>query len=102
MAQKLVRQLPAEGDVTTVSRQFKQADVALALLHSMGQLTWDNPFHYRIQARCNQPVSKPTGIEQMQRYLTTRQCRWRFLLQAFGFAEMPFEQGCGHCDRCRC
>jgi ATP-dependent DNA helicase RecQ len=101
MAQKLVRQLPTEGEITAVTRQFKQAGVALALLHSTGQLTWDDPFHYRIQSQGRSPqIAKPTGIEQMQQYLITRRCRWQFLLQAFGFEEMPFDQGCGHCDRC--
>lgn len=104
IAQRLSRQLPAEGEIGTVMRQFKDAGIALALLHSKGQLTWQDPFHYQI----NKAV-KPLGLEQlaatrqMTQYLTNKTCRWQFLLQAFGFTKAAAQfptQGCGHCDRC--
>jgi ATP-dependent DNA helicase RecQ len=37
----------------------------------------------------------------MQQYLVTRQCRWQFLLQAFGFADTAASFRCGHCDNCK-
>jgi ATP-dependent DNA helicase RecQ len=105
-AQQLVQRLPKQGEISAIARQFKGGDVALSLLHSTGQLTWDDPFHYRIESTARSPVAAPmVGISEMQQYLTSKTCRWRFLLEAFGFAEAAktaLSQGnsCGHCDRC--
>uniref|UniRef100_UPI00187F2327 RecQ family zinc-binding domain-containing protein n=1 Tax=Oculatella sp. LEGE 06141 TaxID=1828648 RepID=UPI00187F2327 len=100
-AQRLVRQLPPQGSVQEVARQFKDGAIALALLHSMGQLEWQDPFHYSIQATAQPTASAAkSGTQSMNRYLFTKACRWTFLLKAFGFEAIPFER-CGHCDRCR-
>lgn len=100
-AQRLIRHLPLQGEITAVTRQFKQADLALAYLHSTGQLIWQDPFHYQID-RATKPSSESQAVQQMHDYLTNRTCRWRFLLQAFGFTQAAnsLEKGCGHCDRC--
>jgi ATP-dependent DNA helicase RecQ len=42
-----------------------------------------------------------TAAEEMVKYLKHRQCRWQFLLQAFGFANEAKSMQCGHCDNCR-
>ncbi|MBW4466691.1 MAG: RecQ family ATP-dependent DNA helicase [Pegethrix bostrychoides GSE-TBD4-15B] len=97
-AQALIRQIPATGEVVAVSRQFRQAEMALALLHSAGQLTWLDPFHYQIAPNAKVPVAESTAAKQMQRYLHSRTCRWDSLLSAFGFSA-GFR--CGHCDRCK-
>ncbi|MFN5593922.1 MAG: RecQ family zinc-binding domain-containing protein, partial [Aphanizomenon sp.] len=34
-------------------------------------------------------------------YLTIKQCRWRFLLNAFGFEIPTVKWCCGHCDNCK-
>ena len=39
--------------------------------------------------------------KQMQQFLHTKQCRWQFLLAAFGFEEESLGFQCGNCDRCR-
>jgi ATP-dependent DNA helicase RecQ len=111
-AQQLVKKLPPQGEVTTVARQFPNGAIALALLHSAGQLEWLDPFHYR---KHNSGESRTLvqlhSIQQqvqsqMTQYLTTRECRWQFLLQAFGFTK---EAALLKCDReagrgsvCRC
>jgi ATP-dependent DNA helicase RecQ len=104
-ADQLARKLPAQGEVNAVTRQFKDAATTLALLHKAGQLTWRDPFHYII----HQPInSKPLAqldqatTEQMASYLITQECRWKFILKAFGFAQAAeaLQEGCGHCDRC--
>ncbi len=111
-AQQLVKKLPPQGEVATVARQFPNGAIALALLHSAGQLEWLDPFHYRkhhsgesrtlAQLNCIQQQVQ----SQMTQYLTTRECRWQFLLQAFGFTK---EAALLKCDReagrgsvCRC
>ncbi|MBW4665782.1 MAG: RecQ family zinc-binding domain-containing protein [Chroococcus sp. CMT-3BRIN-NPC107] len=33
--------------------------------------------------------------------MTTKQCRWQFLLNAFGFTTEAANTRCGHCDNCR-
>ena len=105
-AQRLVKKLPVQGEVATVSKQFRNGAVALALLHSAGQLEWLDPFNYRQNksgksssfaqlSRTQQQIQR-----QMNLYLNTRQCRWKFLLGAFGFSQDANHFRCGHCDNC--
>lgn len=101
-AQKLVRQLPPTGDVNAIARQFPEAAIALSLLHSIGQLEWQDPFHYQINSKsASHHSSQLDAVKEMRRYLQTRQCRWQFLLRAFGFAQEAENMNCGHCDNCR-
>lgn len=103
LANQLIKKLPATGNIETLSEQFKNSAIALSILHAQGRLIWRNPFDYEI-------LSKPKklhqdqnnkAIQQMNQYLKTRDCRWKFLLQAFGFNLENKFQGCGHCDRCK-
>ncbi|BAY16488.1 ATP-dependent DNA helicase RecQ [Anabaenopsis circularis NIES-21] len=101
-AQQLVKKLPKQGDINTVTRQFPDAAVALALLHSSGQLKWLDPFNYKIESNVQkQPTTQLQAVKQMQQYLTTKQCRWQFLLNAFGFSQDAANWRCGHCDNCK-
>lgn len=102
-AQQLVKKLPLQGDVETVTRQFKEGALALAYLHGTGRLSWESPFHYRLHAAQNSAiaVAPSQATQQMPRYLNTRACRWKFLLDAFGFASETQQFRCGHCDRCQ-
>jgi ATP-dependent DNA helicase RecQ len=103
LAQQIMKQIPGKGEFSVVTRQFKEADVALSLLHSTGQLEWVDPFHYVIH-RSIVPHTKlqSKATQTMTQYLTTKQCRWQFMLSAFGFlkAAEALGGGCGHCDRC--
>ncbi|MBD2462918.1 ATP-dependent DNA helicase RecQ [Oscillatoria sp. FACHB-1407] len=101
LAQELVQQLPTEGDVNTITTQFKQGAIALSLLHSSGQLNWQDPFHYVLTStQLPQFPKQEQGVQQMLQFLTTSECRWKFLLQAFGFGDDAKSMRCGHCDRC--
>jgi ATP-dependent DNA helicase RecQ len=101
-AQQLVRKLPKQGEINAVTRQFPEAAIALASLHSSGQLNWLDPFHYSIQQGVkNQPSTQLQAAKQMHQFLTTKQCRWQFLLNAFGFDKEAANWRCGHCDNCR-
>ena len=96
----LASQLPVRGDLREVAAS-KLGATALALLHGMGRLRWQDPFHYII-LEPGQPqaqMNPTTAAEQMQQYLYGRGCRWWAILKKFGFAEPP-GAGCGHCDRC--
>jgi ATP-dependent DNA helicase RecQ len=100
-AQQLVKQLPVKGEVNTIARQFPDGAIALSVLHSVNLLDWQDPYNYII----HQPVrlaipSKFPAVEQMISYLTIKQCRWQYLLTAFGFGKEAAHKGCGHCDRC--
>ena len=111
-AQQLAKKLPVQGEVATVSRQFRDGAIALALLHSAGQVEWQDPFHYhkdpskesRTVAQLN--VTQEQAQSQLTRYLTTRECRWQFLLQAFGFtkeaAKLRSDNQAGRGNLCRC
>lgn len=100
-AQQLIKRLPQKGNVNTVSKEFPDSAVALALLHSSGQLNWLDPFHYTITSQTkNQPSTQLQATKHMNQYLNTQQCRWQFLLNAFGFTQEATNWRCGHCDNC--
>ena len=103
-AQREIKKLPTTGDLRSLSREFPQAPLLLSLLHSAGQVEWQDPFVYRRLADSVQrnPIqAQRQAAEEMQRYLQTRQCRWGYILQAFGFAQRTSTFSCGQCDRCR-
>lgn len=101
-AQQLVRQLPPQGAIADI-KEFTQGEIALGILHSLGILTWQDPFHYRIHSGKISFSSPKTSQErgQMRNYLSTKQCRWQYLLNAFGFKREAQGFSCGKCDRCR-
>jgi ATP-dependent DNA helicase RecQ len=104
MAQKLVSQIPREGDVLAVSRQFKEGAAALSLLHSAGKLEWITPFEYKLldSTATLADSSQAKATRAMDWFLKTSSCRWQFLLEVFG-CEMEAKalgRGCGQCDRC--
>lgn len=100
-AQQLAKKLPVRGEVSEVARQFPDGAIALALLHSAGFLDWHSPFDYVIHQDLRQQFpAKLHATGQMTQYFTTRQCRWQFLLNAFGFSSEAANLSCGHCDRC--
>lgn len=100
-AQKLAHQLPKQGNITEVKRQFKGAEIALSLLHNSEQLVWKDPFHYEIQThpKIQQRSLNPT--QEMKDYLKTKDCRWRYLLRSFGFEQDAQNFACGCCDYCQ-
>jgi ATP-dependent DNA helicase RecQ len=104
-AQGLVKRIPATGDATEVGRQFNAGAIALALLHSADQLEWETPFQYKLHSSAGKITADPVkATRSMDWFLKTNGCRWRFLLESFGF-EVEAQglrngQGCGHCDRC--
>jgi ATP-dependent DNA helicase RecQ len=106
-AQQIAQKLPPQGEVAQIAQQFPGSEIALSLLHLAGQLDWQDPFHYCLHAgkaglslkslmHRNQVLHT-----QMTRYLRTRQCRWQFLLDAFGLTQAAIGFQCGHCDNCR-
>ncbi|MEO0406482.1 MAG: RecQ family ATP-dependent DNA helicase [Cyanobacteria bacterium P01_A01_bin.135] len=96
----LASKLPKRGDLRQVAQEFKQGAVALSLLHAMGRLRWQDPFHYIMMAGAESSTTDMgTAAGQMQRYLYGRGCRWQGILTGFGFGEEAVR--CGHCDRCQ-
>jgi ATP-dependent DNA helicase RecQ len=102
-AQQLAKNLPVKGDVDAVSREFPESAIALSILHSSGQLKWQDPFNYVINKSAQQKgeIQNLTAVAEMAKYLKNRQCRWQFLLQAFGFTQEATSMRCGNCDNCR-
>jgi ATP-dependent DNA helicase RecQ len=105
-AQEMVKQIPAEGEVNAIARQVKDGAVALSLLHVNGQLEWLTPHYYKVvNSSAKLGASDQTKAAQyMDWYLKAGDCRWRFLLSAFGCEvegkALGGGKGCGHCDRC--
>ncbi|MDJ0675164.1 MAG: ATP-dependent DNA helicase RecQ [Calothrix sp. MO_167.B42] len=100
-AQKLIKNIPSQGEVAAVVREFPYGAVALSLLHSNGQLKWLDPFHYVVVPGKEKSQKKQfDAAQQMNKYLNTKKCRWQFLLNAFGFSKEAENWHCGHCDNC--
>ena len=103
-AQKLVKKLPATGEINAVVDEFPEAAIALSLLHSSGQLKWRGPFHYVINKSAgslSENADNYAAVKEIKKYLTTSQCRWQFLLAAFGFIKEAKNMRCGRCDNCK-
>jgi len=101
-AKQLLNKLPKTGNINKIARDFREGGTALSLLHSMGQLKWNDPFNYTIKlGEKSQIPNQFAAAKQMGKYLQTRECRWRFLLNAFGFFGEAEKMKCGHCDNCR-
>jgi len=102
-ARELTQQIPREGNIKSVEQISPNGLIALSLLHSLDQLEWLDPFHYRLlpdQRKRSSPPKLLQQPQQMQQYLATRHCRWQFLLTAFGFNQQAKGFRCGRCDRC--
>lgn len=102
-ARKLLQQLPSQGNINIVARQFPEAAVVLAGLHSSGELIWRDPFHYQMRLASESKISARShisAVQDMVAYLQTRRCRWQFILQAFGFTQEANGFRCGHCHNC--
>jgi ATP-dependent DNA helicase RecQ len=100
-AHSILRQLPQQGDLRTTPADSQTA-IALSLLHGAGQLNWLDPFRYQRQPNTPQRdlgQLNQQAAQRMTRYLTSKTCRWSFLLAGFGF-NPEANWRCGHCDRC--
>lgn len=106
-AQHLIKQLPDKSDIATIRKEFPQGEITLGILHSLGLISWQDPFNYRkcaskITANVNKLIESQKYYQrQMQQYLSTKQCRWSYLLKAFGFQQEAQDFRCGNCDNCR-
>lgn len=99
-ALKLRLLLPEQGEIAAVRRKFPQADLALAMMHSIDLVQWDDPFHYRLDKNVALPKLVFPPQIGLDPYLTTPGCRWQFILRDFGFERESQGLRCGHCDRC--
>ncbi len=106
-AQQITNQIPLEGKVETIKKEFINGELALGMLYSINKLVWLDPFNYQREKNIsaqdfNSLISRQKkSIAQMQQFLNSKQCRWQFLLNAFGFSQNAMNFRCGHCDNCR-
>ncbi len=103
-AQQIITHLPPKGEIAAVSKEYPHGAIALSLLHSIGAVSYLDPFHYRKQTT-QVSLSRWSKVQQhwqkqMQQFLSAKQCRWQFLLSAFGFTDTSKDFYCGNCDRC--
>nr|WP_238717947.1 RecQ family ATP-dependent DNA helicase [Petrachloros mirabilis] len=101
-AQALIKKIPPQGEVAAISRQYPHGALALSLLHSVGRLQWPDPFHYELMptGRTPQGTLHTHGVTDLPKFINDSQCRWQFILHAFGFCQEAAQLQCGHCDRC--
>ena len=103
--QRLIEQLPNEGKIASIREQFPQGEIVLSILHSLGLISWQDPFSYRKHSSKlisdNLLDRQNYYQQQMQQYLRTKQCRWQYLLNAFGFGKARQRIKCGSCDNCQ-
>ena len=103
-AQQLVKQIPSKGEIANITQQVPDGEIVLGILHSLGLVHWQTPFFYQKQFSASGfnrlAITQKHWQKQMQQYLRTKQCRWQFLLLAFGFTPEATGFKCGHCDNC--
>lgn len=99
-AQQIIPKIPVTGKIETVINQFPWAEISLAWLYGREQLEWLDPFTYKLLLSSSSK-NKRSFSNLMSSYLTTRKCRWQFLLSSFGFYGEATHFSCGHCDNCR-
>ncbi len=101
-AVKVSRKIPTTGSLADVQTRFKEGAIALSYLHSQNQLQWTDPFHYRLLPTSpTVNVTNTAGESAMRKLLYNRNCRWRTIIQQFGFRPAQSEWRCGHCDNCQ-
>lgn len=106
-AQRFVKQIPIQGNIEALSREFNNPNIQLylSILNSSQQLRWIDPYNYQLTVNdthksIEQLIKQQKKLTQeTSRYLTTKTCRWHFLLSAFGFFP-PTNFRCGKCDNC--
>ncbi|MDJ0901022.1 MAG: RecQ family ATP-dependent DNA helicase [Xenococcus sp. MO_188.B8] len=103
-AKQIMRQIPAQGKIEQVIAEYSQGAIALSILHSLDRLSWQDPFSYRKKSAATSfndwQTKQKHWQKQMQQFLHAKQCRWQFLLAAFGFREESSGFQCGKCDQC--
>jgi ATP-dependent DNA helicase RecQ len=104
-ALQIARQIPLSETVENISKNIPNSQVYLAILNSANQLKWLDPFRYKLVPPMNQKkikllINRQRKLsQQMKNFLSTRFCRWGFLLTASGF-NLAENFSCGHCDNC--
>jgi ATP-dependent DNA helicase RecQ len=106
LATTLAKQLPLNGDVREIETKFPQSSIALSLLHSVNELVWETPFDYRRSNTGTAPDWRSIKAQQQSlfravpTYIKHPDCRWEYLLTAFGCKPKSQNWRCGNCDRC--
>jgi ATP-dependent DNA helicase RecQ len=99
-AEQLVKKIPIAGNLADLKSQFPHIEVCLAIWQNQGQLTWLTPWQFQRNLG-KRPVRKHDIYAQMPEYVKTKNCRWQYLLTAFGFTDQGESWRCGHCDHCK-
>lgn len=98
---RIARQLPTTGAIAAIADRHPAGPIALSWLHTLDQLTWSDPFHYRLFNPLPRSIPLHSQSDRlMQRYGGDRGCRWRYLLTALGWPPAA-NWRCGRCDRCQ-
>ena len=101
-AKKIFNLLPSQGNILNITKEFPDSNIALGILQNLGLIYWLDPFNYKKKSATQQLNSyiSPQQPQQMQQFLRTKQCRWQFILSAFGFSKEAKNFRCHRCDRC--
>ena len=101
-AKKVFEILPERGNILEVTKEIPNSEIALGILQNLGSIAWQDPFNYHkksiSQKLTGYQISNQTKL--MQQFFQTKQCRWQFILSAFGFLKEAKDFRCGKCDRC--
>ncbi|MBL1209984.1 RecQ family ATP-dependent DNA helicase [Geminocystis sp. GBBB08] len=106
-AERFLREIPTEGNIEELSKKINNPNyqLYLSILNSSQQLRWIDPYNYHLTpSKTHQSIKllinrQKKLIQQTHEYLTTKICRWSFLLSAFGFSPSTNFR-CGKCDNC--
>ena len=100
-AQKLLTQLPKEGNIRFITQEIPDSELALAILSRYGSVQWLDPFNYRKTSKSNNEISSVISSSQrISSFNRTKQCRWAYILAAYNFPLPKPDFRCGKCDNC--
>lgn len=107
-ALEIASKIPASGTLNQLraNKTYANYDLFLGILNSTNKLVWSDPFSYKIVDNLslksvNFSIEKQKQImKKTTDFLYTKECRWRFLLKAFGFGKNDNFR-CGNCDNCK-
>ena len=101
-AKKVFDLLPSQGNILEITQAIPDSNLALGVLQNLGLITWQDPFNYQKKITNQKIDSNITSSQtkQMQEFLQSKQCRWQYILSAFGFIKEAKKLRCENCDRC--
>jgi ATP-dependent DNA helicase RecQ len=105
--QQAFYKLPLQGNVNNLKYGLSNIESILGVLHNANRLVWQDIYNYSRSSYISAidlhrlKDMQRQSVRQMNEYLVTKECRWKFILNKLGFTEIENNFCCGNCDVCQ-